>query len=157
MLHGVVVVERAERGLPLLPFLNALVLARDYVLLGGERDCGRVKGIIELQVRWLLIVAVRRLLFVESLCADEHIKHIKALGCRLLLGQLKCWLMRLFLKALIALGCSWVGHSRLLLGFKDGFELDGDIGARGSRFWHLETMTAVIDALWNHTDVIVQR
>ena len=95
-------------------------------------------------MRWLLIVAVRHLLFVESLCADEHIEHIKALGCRLLLGQLKCWLMRLFPEALIALGRSWVGHSRFLLGFKDGFELDGDIGARGSRLWHLETSTAVI-------------
>ena len=126
-------------------------------MLGGERDCGGVKGIIELQVRWILIVAVRCLLFVKSLCSDEHIKHIKALGCRLLLGQLECWLMRLFLKALIALGRSWAGHSLFLLGFKDGFELDGYIGARGSCLWHLETTTTVIEALWNHSNVIVER
>ena len=59
--------------------LNALILARDLVvLLGRERDCRGVKGIVELQAQWLLIVAVR-CLFVESLCADEHIEHIKAL------------------------------------------------------------------------------
>ena len=62
----------------------------------------------------------------------------------------------MFLITLIAFGRRWVDNSRFLLGFIDRFELYGDISARGGRLWHLEALAAVVEALRNHADVIVQ-